>query len=212
MQLADKDTLLFIGDSITDCGRERPVGQRGGLGNGYVAQANALLGALRPEQRVRVLNVGTSGNRITDLKARWQTDVLDQKPDWVSIKIGVNDVWRRFDDPVNPVQVDDAQFEAIYRELLAATLPKVKGVVLVTPYFLEPSDADPMRAAMDRLSAIVRKLAKEFSLPLVDTQAAFDEFLKHRHYMELCADRVHPNATGHAVLALAWLRAAGITA
>lgn len=210
MQLTDNDTLLFIGDSITDCGRERPAGYRNGLGNGYVAQINALLGALHPQQRVRVINVGTSGNRVIDLKARWQTDVLDLKPDWVSIKIGINDVWRRFDDPTNPVQVDDAQFAAVYRELINATLPKVKGIVLVTPYFLETNAAEPMRAQMDRLSAIVKELGKEFKLPVVDTQAAFDAFLKERHYMELCSDRVHPNLTGHAILALTWLRALGL--
>lgn len=212
MQLADKDTLLFIGDSITDCGRERPVGQQNGLGNGYVAQVNALLTALHPQQRVRVLNVGVGGNRITDLKARWQTDVLDLRPDWVSIKIGINDVWRRLDAPLNPVQVDDAHYTALYRELITATLPKVKGIVLMTPYFLELNRAEPMRAQMDRLGAIVTMLGNEFKLPVVDTQAAFDAFLEHRHSMELCADRVHPNAAGHALLALAWLRTLGLAA
>lgn len=212
MQLADKDTLLFIGDSITDCERARPVGARTGLGNGYVAQINALLGALRPQQRIRVLNVGTSGHRIIDLQARWQTDVLDLEPDWVSIKIGINDIWRRFDDPLNPVQVDDVRFTNVYRELIAATLPKVKGIVLMTPYFLEPNRSDPMRAQMDDLGVIVKKLGAEFKLPVVDTQAAFDAFLAHRHSMELCADRVHPNATGHTVLALAWLHTLGLMA
>lgn len=211
MQIADKDTVLFIGDSITDCGRERPVGARGGLGNGYVSVVNSLLGSLQPQKRVRVLNVGISGNRITDLKARWQTDVLDQKPDWVSIKIGVNDVWRRLDDPLNPSQVDDAHFTAIYRELIASTLPTVKGIVLMTPYFLSTDKQEPMREQMDRLSAIVRTLGAEFKLPVVDTQAAFDAFLTHRNHMELCADRVHPNLTGHSVLALAWLRTVGIS-
>lgn len=210
MQLADKDTLLFIGDSITDCGRERPLGQRAGLGAGYANVINGLLAALHPEKRIRVLNTGISGNRITDLKARWQADVLDHKPDWVSVKIGVNDVWRRFDDPLGPVQVSDALYTDIYRELLDTTLPKVKGMVLVTPYYLETFRDEPMRAAMDRLSDIVRSLAAEYKLPLADTQAAFDAFLKERHFMELCSDRVHPNILGHTVIALAWLRAVGI--
>lgn len=210
MQLADKSTLLFIGDSITDARRERPIGYGLGLGNGYVAQVNALLAALHPQQRVRVLNVGTGGHRIIDLQSRWQTDVLDLQPDWVSIKIGINDVWRRFDDPLNPVQVDDAHFTAVYRELIVDTLPKVKGIVLMTPFFLEPNCSDPMRAQMDKLGAIVKTLGEEFKLPVVDTQSAFDIFLAHRHSMELCADRVHPNATGHTVIALAWLRTLGL--
>lgn len=213
MQLSDNSTLLFIGDSITDCGRDRPVGMRAGLGNGYVNVVSGLLGALQPQKRLRVLNVGTSGNRITDLQARWQTDVLDLAPDYLSIKIGINDVWRRFDDPLRPAQVSDEIYAAAYRELLDTTLtalPKIKGIILVTPYFLCTDPAEPMRAAMDGLGAIVRSLATEYQLPLVDTQAAFDAFLAHRHHMELCSDRVHPNLLGHSVIALAWLRAVGV--
>ena len=47
----------------------------------------------------RVVDMGISGNTTRDLQARWQTDVLDLKPDWLSIMIGANDVWRQFDSP-----------------------------------------------------------------------------------------------------------------
>ena len=60
---------------------------------------DALLGAVYPERMIRVINMGVSGNTTRDLKARWQTDVLDLKPDWLSIMIGANDVWRQYDSP-----------------------------------------------------------------------------------------------------------------
>jgi len=104
-------TLLFIGDSITDCGRARPVGEKDGLGNGYVGQINAILSATHPDRSIRVLNTGISGNRVCDLKDRWQPDVSDLNPDWLSIMIGINDVWRQFDNPLNPRQVDLVEYE-----------------------------------------------------------------------------------------------------
>ena len=77
-------TLLFIGDSITDCGRDRPVGHRwNSLGEGYVSFVDSMLRAAMPETPVRVLNTGISGNRVTDLEARWKSDVLDLEHNWL---------------------------------------------------------------------------------------------------------------------------------
>ena len=88
MKIHSNSALLMIGDSITDCGRVRPVVD-GDLGNGYVGLIHAMLSA-------------TSGNTVRDLAACRQSDVLDLKPDWVSIMIGINDVWRQFDAPLQP--------------------------------------------------------------------------------------------------------------
>jgi lysophospholipase L1-like esterase len=104
LQLASGSKLVMIGDSITDCGRSRPVGEGlfDAIGKGYVAYVDALLGAAYPERQIRVVNMGCSGNTVRDLAARWQTDVLDLQPDWLSIMIGINDVWRQFDIPRQP--------------------------------------------------------------------------------------------------------------
>ncbi len=205
--------LLFIGDSITDCGRERPVGQRrwSSLGGGYVSFIDSILGAALPEVPVRVLNTGISGNRITDLEARWQGDVLDLEPDWLSVMIGINDVWRQFDAEPGTPQVDPEQFESVYRGLLAKTRPQLKGLVLMTPYFLETNRSDPMRAKMDLYGEITKKLAGEFDAIFVDTQAAFDHYLEHQPTQSLCGDRVHPNGVGHMILARAFLSAVGVS-
>src|SRR5687768_15255030 len=94
--------LVMIGDSITDAGRKQPIGEgrNEATGRGYVAQVETLLNTVYPQLAIRVVNVGTSGNTVRDLKNRWQTDVIDQKPDWLSVMIGINDVWRQFDSPV----------------------------------------------------------------------------------------------------------------
>ena len=101
LKLAPRSKLVMVGDSITDAGRARPVGEGRGeaIGKGYVMMVEALLGAVYPEQWIRIVNQGISGNTVRDLKARWQADVLDLAPDWVSVMIGANDVWRQFDSP-----------------------------------------------------------------------------------------------------------------
>ena len=92
MILGKNDKLLFIGDSISDYDRARPVGE--GLfkawGTSYVADVGSLLCCMYPELNLRIVNMGISGNQIRDLDRRWQTDVLDLKPDFVSRRI---DAW-----------------------------------------------------------------------------------------------------------------------
>jgi lysophospholipase L1-like esterase len=203
--------LLMIGDSITDCGRARPVGEApGGLGNGYVALVEALLTSTYPSRRIRVLNTGISGNTVRDLKARWQTDVLDLRPDWLSVLIGINDVWRQFDRPLNPqAHVPLDEYAETLRGLVARTAPALQGLVLWTPFYLEPHRGDPMRAAMDRYGDAVRQIAAEQGALCVDTQAALDAVLSHLYPAALAPDRVHPNLAGHMVLARAFLHAVG---
>src|SRR5690348_17326515 len=154
--------LVMIGDSITDVERARPIGEGRdpALGRGYPALVDALLGAVYPDQWIRVVNMGISGNTTRDLKARWQTDVLDLKPDWLSIMIGANDVWRQFDSPRQTekhVLIDE--YERNLGELVSSTKPLVKGLILMTPYYIEPNRQDPMRATMDRYGAVVKKVA-----------------------------------------------------
>lgn len=213
MKLTKGTKWIMIGDSITDAGRTRPVGEGlfDPMGRGYSCFVNALVGACHPELRIRIVNMGCSGDTVRSLKARWQTDVFDLKPDWVSIMIGINDVWRQFDTPLMPEgHVLIKEYETTLRELVKSTLPRVKGLVLATPYYIEPNRKDPMRATMDRYGAVVKKIAKDNRLILVDTQAAIDKALKTQHPNALAWDRVHPNQVGHMVLAKAFVDAIGL--
>ncbi|MBI3829566.1 MAG: SGNH/GDSL hydrolase family protein [Planctomycetes bacterium] len=215
MKIAAGSRLLFIGDSITDAGRARPVGEGlfEALGKGYVNLVSGMLGAACPERKIRVVNMGTSGNTVRDLKARWKTDVLDLKPDWLAIMIGINDVWRQFDCPLQTeIHVGLKEYEATLNELVSRTQPALKGLVLMTPFFIESSRADAMRARMDEYGAAVKKVAKARGALCVDTQAAFNAYLKHAHSASLAWDRVHPNVIGHTILARAFLKSVGLDA
>ena len=212
MKIQTNSKLLMIGDSITDCGRTRPVADShsGELGNGYVGLIDGLLNATCPQQGIRVVNMGIGGDTVRDLKARWQTDVLDLQPDWLSILIGINDVWRHFDGLV-PMDglVSMAEYEHTLVELIDRTQPRLHELVLMTPYFVEPNRKEPMREMMDQYGDVVRRLAKKYGTVLVDTQVTFDTVLKYLQPTALSSDRVHPNLTGHLILAHAFLQAIG---
>jgi lysophospholipase L1-like esterase len=210
MKIEKGSKLVMIGDSITDCQRARPLGEGypDGLGRGYVSMVDAMLGACCPDRQIRVVNMGVGGDTVRMLKARWQQDVIKVKPDWLSIMIGTNDVWRQFDAPDKPekhVYIDE--FERTLEELIVGTKKQLKGLVLMTPFFIEPSTADAMRAMIDRYGMVVKKLAAKYGTILVDTQAAFDDVLKRRDSSTLSADRVHPNQAGHMILARAFAKA-----
>jgi lysophospholipase L1-like esterase len=176
-----------------------------GLGDGYVAFVDSLLAALHPEVNIKVLNTGINGHRITDLEARWQRDVLDLAPDWLSVMIGINDVWQQFGNQLEPDQIKIEQYENIYRKLLKQIRHDLKGLILMSPYFIEPDPSNLMRKHMDAYSRVVEKLAHEFDALFVDTQAAFDRYLAHRSPQSLSDDRIHPNKTGHMIIANAFL-------
>ncbi len=210
MLIETNQTLLLIGDSITDAGRARPVGAGpdGGLGGGYAAYVNSVLSVVHPDRNIRVLNTGISGNTVRDLENRWQTDVVDLKPDWLSIMIGTNDVWRQFDSADRPeIHVLPAEFEERLERLVRDTLPRVKGLVLMTPFLIEPDLNDPMRAMMDSYGRTVKNISAKFNTRFVDTQAAYNEILQFSKPSTLSGDRVHPNQVGHMVLAAALLKA-----
>lgn len=212
MLFAPDSKIVFMGDSITDCGRTQPVGEGlfGPFGNGWVNLVAGLLGEAYPERRLRPVNMGTSGNTTRDLLARWDRDALDLAPDWVVCMIGTNDVWRQFDLPRHAeIHVGPDEFHANLETLVSRTLPVVEGMVLMTPFFLETNRGDAMRARMDEYSAIVRATAAAHGLVCVDVQAAMDALLAHDHAMSIAWDRVHPNVVGHAAIARAFLDAVG---
>ena len=205
-------TVLFIGDSISDYERTRPVGE--GLfnawGRSYVADVGSLLGCMYPELGLRIINMGISGNQARDLEARWETDVMAHRPDWVSVLIGINDVWRQFDSPTMPeTHVSPEDFEATYTRLIERTLPHVQGMILMTPYFMEPNRQDSMRVRMDEYGAIVRHLAQRYHLTCVDLQEGWDRLFAHMHPCSIAWDRIHPNQTGCMYIAKQFLKAVG---
>ncbi len=213
MILQKNDKLVMIGDSVTDCGRAQPVGEGlfNALGNGYVTLVDSILTTLYPERSIRVVNMGLSGNTVRDLKMRWQRDVIEQKPNWLTIMIGINDVWRQFDSPrQKEIHVYPEEYSATLEELVVQTKPIVKGIVMMTPYYLEPNCEDAMRKRMDQYGAIVREIATRHQTIFVDTQSEMIKILAHYHANAIAWDRVHPNHIGHMALAKAFLASVGL--
>ena len=213
MLLPPDRKIVFIGDSITDCGRARPLreGAFGALGNGYVQFVDAFLGATKPDLRLRTLNMGVGGDTVRDLEARWQADVLDLKPQIVSVMIGINDVWRQFDAPLaKETHVGPEEYRDTLDRLLARTSPHVERMLVASPFYVEPNKADRMRARMDEYGACAQEVAIQHGAVWIDVQAAFDAIMRHVSPQSLSGDRVHPNATGHAVITRAFLKAVGV--
>ena len=215
MLIQPNTRLLFIGDSITDCGRKRPIGSGSfdqALGNGYVSLVDAALTALYPDYAIDTINMGISGDTVHDLKYRWKRDTLDLKPDWLSILIGINDVWQHINqlwqsegqDPVD-------RFAETLDDLVGQVRPGVKGLILMTPYYLEPDPLEPMRAMMDQFGAAVGDVADRHQALLVDSQSEFNPVIDKVDPLTLAMDRVHINLTGHMILAQAFLQKVGFS-
>ena len=134
MLFQDLDRIVFAGDSVTDMGSVNPVGEGlfDNLGHSYVRVIDSLLAALDPEVHLRVTNSGISGNTSRDLLARWERDVRTLNPQWVSICIGINDVWRQFDTPAIPdYHVLPDEYERNMETMIGKVKDNVKGVFIL---------------------------------------------------------------------------------
>ena len=194
-------TLVFAGDSITDAGRDRE--DAASLGDGYVALiARAVADA---DTGVTVVNKGIGGDRAVDLAARWD-DVLAAEPDVLTVYVGVNDMWRRFDRN-DPTSAGD--FEATVEGLLqAARDAGVERLVLIEPFFVPVRDDQV--AWLDDLNgkrAAVRRLAERFDATLVVLHDDVTAAAAENGASAIVPDGVHPTPQGSAIIADAWLRA-----
>ena len=209
MIFQDMDRIVFAGDSGTDMGSQNPVGEGlfDSIGHSYVRVIENLLAALYPEVHLRVTNSGISGDNSQMLLARWERDVRALDPQWVSICIGINDVWRQFDSPAIKEQtISPEDYRENVRKKILTETPHVKGIFLMTPYYMEPNASDFMRARMDEYGAICKELAEEYGCIFIDLQAMFSKYCSVRHSSYLAWDRVHPNQIGATLIALEWLK------
>ena len=204
--ISSSATVLFQGDSITDC--DRDYANDSNLGSGYPAMVAAWFAARQPAARVTFINRGISGNRAKDLEARWQQDCIALKPDVVSVLIGINDTWRRFDsnDPT-PVAAFERSYRAIaerVRNELGATL------VILEPFVLPvPADRVAWRDDLDPKIQAARRVAADFGAVYVPLDGMFARAAAQRDAAFWAGDGVHPSPAGHALIAQAWLEAVG---
>lgn len=198
------DRIVFAGDSVTDMGSAQPVGEGlfDNVGRSYVRIIENMLSTWYPEVMLRVTNSGISGNTSKHLLERFQRDVIDLNPDWVFICIGINDVWRQFDSPAMlDEQVTPEEYAANLEKMILSVKEKVKGIFIMTPYYMEPNKKDWMRVRMDQYGEICKELAEKYDCTFIDLQKMFDEYFQYRHSCYIAWDRIHPNQIGATMIA-----------
>jgi len=198
-------TLVCLGDSIT----QNPVG--------YCAMLAALIGASYPERNIRVINAGVSGNKIPDMLARLESDVLAHRPDWVTVNVGINDVWHGLGGKGGVALPDyRAGLEKLVDRLLAAKA----RVVVLPPTVIEENPKSTGNTLLTGYREAMRAVAAARPGVLVaPTDIDFDAALRTRPNLTqprapreepgktLTTDGVHMRGSGDAVMAVAVLKA-----
>lgn len=197
--LKSGEKIVFIGDSITDCGRRTNFPP---LGNGYVYMVANLVAAKYPEREIKWVNKGISGDTVQGLVKRWTEDVIDERPNWVSIYIGINNVVRA------PSLKD---FEKSYREIISRTLNETDAKIIMFEIFYVPSEDSLNRGLIIApYNEIIRRLAEESNAILVPIGRAFDEAVKRGRRLQWTTnDGIHPSQVGHTLIALKFLESLG---
>jgi lysophospholipase L1-like esterase len=199
--------VLFIGDSITDCDRRDLAAP---FGDGYMNLVRAFVIARHPQLRLHWFNRGISGDTVRDLAHRWERDVTALQPDWLAVMIGINDIWRGYQEGSSQDRVPIDEYEKTLRDLLRRAVDGTGcRLILADPYLIEPDPQEPQRAETDRHCGVVAALAEEFEAVHVKTQQAFTTVLAATSPEDWAEDRIHPNLPGHAVIAQAFLDVIG---
>lgn len=201
----EHSVILFQGDSITDCDRDR--NQFKNLGTGYPYFLSSLMKYKHPDKAYTYLNRGISGNRIVDLYARMKEDIINLHPDVLSILIGVNDIWHEFSCKQG---VDSEKFEKIYIMLLSEikeALPELQ-IVLMEPFVLRAGERsenwNKWKTEMAVRQSIVHRISKEFETVYVPLQDKFNQSSEVLNPSHWAADGVHPTDAGHMLIASQW--------
>lgn len=202
--------ILFQGDSITDCGRRKEMFFP--MGEGYPAKIATIYKELYPNTPVQFVNRGISGDRVCDILERYQEDIKDVQPDFISLLVGINDVWRRYDEN-NPMSLED--FTKYYKQLLQQLKEDFSQVpiIMIEP-FLIPTDPlkDKWHEDLDPKIQVVRKLATEYATYYLAMDGIFASLVASKTHQasELSLDGVHPTSLGHSVIATSWMELVGL--
>lgn len=210
MRLKASDTIVFIGDSITDAERHRQA--YAPLGFGYVHFASNLLCARHPELNLSIVNTGVSGDTIRDLEQRWEKDCVAHGPNVVSVLVGINDVWQLAMSPA-PAQTaaTPREYEAVYGQLLSHAKQRCDcRFVLMEPFMFCRDRHNPAFTALTPYVEVVRALAAKYDAALVALQQQIDQQIVETPPERWSADTVHPYLWAHAWIALQWLGATGL--
>lgn len=196
-------TFVFQGDSITDAGRSRDNDNY--RGNGYPTLVAGRVGYDHPGE-FRFLNRGVSGDRIVDINARIRRDLINLRPDYLSILIGINDVWHEIGDKNG---VDNEKFYRTYCEILEEIQRDCPGVkiYILEPFVLKGPATEGSWETFDgetrKRAASAKRAAEKYGCVFVPLQDKFDEAATKAETTYWLHDGVHPTAMGHELIARA---------
>jgi len=194
--LEKNDTIVFLGDSITE---------EGAGPEGYVTLTSKAIAEAYPDLNIDVIGAGISGHKVTDCQKRLDRDVLQRKPTIVLIYIGINDVWwwnGRWGKGTTKEDFESGLYDLIERITAAGA-----RLILCTPTVIgEKTDGtNEFDKMLDEYSNISRKVARVTGSQLLDLRKEFIAYLKVHNTENvergiLTRDMVHLNKQGNILL------------
>ncbi len=201
MKISKDDIVVFLGDSVTDCGRDRQ--EEISFGAGYANIINALFRISHPDFLVRFINKGIGGDQTTHVIKRLQTDVLDYRPNIITLCIGINDVLGSYYCPCTKTGVSAEKYRANMEIIIQRILDSKVKLLLMTPYLIDTNPLEPMRITMMEFADICIDLADKYQLEVINLQELFESMMTSGIYSyELSTDRIHPSYMGHMAIAM----------
>lgn len=191
------ERIIFFGDSITELG-VKP--------NGYVSLVRDSLNTLGLS--IDIIGAGISGNKISDLHARVDADVISKRPTIVVIYIGINDVWHFEFARKGLTGTSKDDFRSGLEKLVEQIQTAGAKAILCTPSVIgEKKDGqNKYDELLDEYSDISRNIANAKGVLLCDLRKAFLEYLKSNNPQNLeknilTYDGVHLNDFGNRMVA-----------
>ena len=188
--------IVFIGDSITDCERDRT--NENSLGNGFVKILSDKLRPIYPDMDIQLINKGISGNEVCDVLARVNKDVIDLKPDTAVVMIGINNVLHQYK---YGKQLDLKQFERDFTELLGKIKEAGITLIVLEPFLMPAPDKLRMRPLFNKELEIIHRVAVDIADEFVAYDEMFNGLSESIRYTEYSMDGVHPTHRGSRLIA-----------
>lgn len=201
------DRIVFLGDSIT-AGATRP--------EGFITLIKYSLDVAHKDLEIETIGAGISGNKVPNLQARLERDVLAKKPTIVFIYIGINDVWhwKKNNEGVLAGGTTKDVFETGLKDIIGKINDAGARVILCTASVIgEKADGSNERDTMlNEYCEISRKVAADTNSGMIDLRKAFLDYLKVNNKEDqpkgvLTKDGVHLNAEGNKLVAAEMLKA-----
>lgn len=189
--------ILFQGDSITDCCRDRS--DITSLGDGYPKYVAELLTKTYPDIKFEFINKGIGAEQTKDLLKRWREDAIELEPDIMTLLVGINDTWHHVD---NKDWIDNALFEERYRKLLdMMKLNTNAKIIILETFALDFPDMEAFHPDMDEKMRIIRRLAREYACDYIPLDGLFASACVTQKPSYWTFEGVHPTDEGHELIA-----------